>query len=189
MAEEVTPPSNVILRRPMETDLDGVLACLAAYRFHVLAAGPLADPDFPVDALLTVRNRICVIDLAERCFVAEQNRLVVGFCCWDWLDLSARQAKTVLISVRDEARGAGLGRLLQIARQDDMRRAGAREIHTWSDDPKAIRWYCGHFGYEQLGEEPIHHALHRIVAGSRSVWGIHRGHVEFGRLAHLRLRL
>jgi len=180
---------DVIVRRPRAGDFAAVLDCLAAYRFHVLGSTPCADPDFAADEVLTVRNQIGVIDLDRRSWVAEHDGVVVGFCCWDWHDRGAREAKTVLISVRPEARRLGAGHKLQSARQDEMRAAGARLVHTWSDDPAAIHWYCNKFGYEQLGAAPIHHCLHLIRHGAQAAWGIHRGHRASEHLVHLRLVL
>ncbi|HZP83501.1 MAG TPA: GNAT family N-acetyltransferase [Chthonomonadaceae bacterium] len=177
---------SLTIRRPDESALPGLFRCLQTYRLHLLGQTEVADPDFAGDALLSVRNAICHVNLAEKCWVAEQEGQILGFCCWDWRDRAQQSAKTILISVLPEARSLGIGSLLQQRRMDEMHEQGAREVHTWSDDPKAIRWYQERFGYELIGYEPIHHCLHCFTLGARSVWGIHRGFVERDQLAHLR---
>ncbi len=178
---------QVVVRRPEARDFDAVLDCLVAYRLHRLGSSQFVDPDFPAGTLLTLRNTFCVVDFAERAWVAEQAGDVLGFCCWDWQDKAAGIAKTVLMVVRHEARRLGVGQLLQCARQDEARAAGAVELHTWCDDPRTTEWYCKGFGYRPLGIEPIHHCLHLFVCSSRTAWGIHRGHVQQAQLTHLRL--
>ena len=179
---------TITVRPPTHRDIDGVFACLRDYSLHLLGAGPTADPDFPKDSILAVRNQISDIDLARRSFVATRDDRVLGFCCWAWSDEGARHAKTVLISVLASARGLGIGSLLQQARMEEMWAASAEEIHTWSDDPRAIAWYEQHFGYRVAGREPIRHALHRFHFGERSWWALHRGFPERDELAHLVLQ-
>ncbi len=181
--------SEIFIRRPETKDFDAVLECLISYRLHRLGGSKFVDPDFPADSLLTVRNTFCIVDFVNRAWVAEKDGDVLGFCCWDWMDQTMGIAKTVLITVRQEARKLGVGYLLQLARQEEMRAAGAVELHTWSDDPKAIEWYCKKFGYRPQGVEPIHHCLHLFLCGPRAAWGIHRGHVQYAQLTHLRLDL
>lgn len=112
---------------------------------------------------------------------------LLGFCCWDWQEETSQVAKTVLITVVPEARSSGVGAMLQNRRLDEMRELGAREVHTYSDDPKAIRWYQERFGYRVIGYEPIYHCLHRFRFGDATYWGIHRGFPDRTELAHLRL--
>ena len=178
---------NVAIKRAEESHAAGIFRCLSAYRFHVFGETDQVDPDFPQDALLSVRNDISHVDLAEKCWVAELDDEVIGFCCWTWRDREQRSAKTVLISVLPEARSLGVGPLLQRQRLDEMREQGAREVHTWSDDPAAIRWYQMKFGYELVDYEPIHHSIHHFSFGEQVRWGIHRGFVENDQLAHLLL--
>lgn len=177
------------LRAPTEQDIPGIFRCLASYRLHPLGGSDTVDPDFAPDVILSVRNSICDVNLEEKCWVAEGEGRLLGFCCWDWQDEREGIAKTVLITVVPEARSTGVGYLLQLRRLDEMREEGAREVHTWSDDPKSIRWYQERFGYENLGYEPIFHCLHRFRFGDRDFWGIHRGFVDRDQLAHLRLVL
>jgi ribosomal protein S18 acetylase RimI-like enzyme len=175
----------VAIRPPRATDMPAVFAVLAEYRVQLLGAASLADADFPADALLAVRNTIVDVDLDARALVAVEQHHVVGFCCWDWLDRDAGAAKTVLITVQRSQRGSGIGAALQQARMDAMWAAGARSIHTWSDDPAAIAWYRRHFGYEAVGEEAIRHALHRFHLGDSTWWALHRGFPEHASLTHL----
>lgn len=177
--------SQLTIRAPALADLPAVFAVLAEYRVHVLGAEPLADADFPAEALLSLRNTIVDVDLERRALVAEHHGAVAGFCCWSWLDEAACDAKTVLISVLQSHRGAGVGAALQQARMDAMWAAGARRIHTWSDDPSAIAWYQRHFGYVALEDEPIRHALHRFHLGAHTWWAVHRGFPNRASLTHL----
>lgn len=177
------------IRQPVIDDFDSALDCLVDYRLHTLGSGRRVDPDFPEDAILTVRNRPCIVDFAGHTLVAVQEGKVLGFCCWEWLDAPRGSAKTVLICARPEARALGVGDALQSARLHDMHAAGALEVHTWCDDPRVAQWYCRKFGYERVGEDPIHHTLHLFVCGSRWAWGIHRGHLQSTHLTHLRRAL
>ena len=172
------------IRRVEQRDVDAVLACLRTYGFHLLG-DRYADPDFPADAVLSVRNAISDFDLRERCWLAEADGSVLGFCSWDWLDAGKGTAKTLLIVVLPAARSLGVGSRLQRRRMQEMREHGAREVHTWSDDPKAIAWYKSHFGYVEVGREPLLHCLHHFRWGDREAWGIHRGFRERDELAHL----
>jgi ribosomal protein S18 acetylase RimI-like enzyme len=165
--------------------MPAVLDALAEYRVHPLGSAALADPDVPADGLLSLRNTIVDVDLEERALVAERAGDILGFACWGWHDPAAAAARTVLIVVRGRARGAGVGTALQRARMQSMRSAGARTVHTWSDDPAAVAWYERHFGYRRIGEEPVRHALHRFRLGERSWWAVHRGFPGHAKLAHL----
>ena len=176
---------SIVVRPSEERDVQGIFACLRDYRLHLLGEQSVADPDFAEGAILSVRNEISHVDLARRSFVAARDEVVLGFCCWAWSDEAARHAKTVLISVLGSARGLGVGSLLQQARMEEMWNAGAGEIHTWSDDPRSIAWYEGHFGYRVIGREPIRHSLHRFHWGDESWWALHRGFPERDELAHL----
>lgn len=109
---------SIKIIRPVQSDLESLFGCLKTYHFHLLGSAGVTDPDFPEDAVLSVRNAISHINLAEKCWVAEQEKQVLGFCCWDWFDPAQKSAKTVLMSVLPEARSAGIGSLLQQRRLD-----------------------------------------------------------------------
>jgi ribosomal protein S18 acetylase RimI-like enzyme len=180
---------SITIRKPEYSDLGRIFQCLRFYNLHVLWGDrEHADSDFTGDHILTVRNAISHIDLADKCWVADNGEDILGFCCWDWRDRSLKSAKTVLIAVTDTGRTRNIGRLLQKRRQEDMRERGAIDVHTWSDDPRAVLWYQRTFGYEVMGREPIRHALHRFhYSGEGEVWAIHRGFRENDSLTHLRL--
>jgi GNAT superfamily N-acetyltransferase len=179
----------IIVRAPSSEDIRGIFECLAAYNVYLLDDNSRADRDFTQDAIIHVRNSISHINLLDKCWVAVEDNLVLGFCCWAWLDEPAGVAKTVLISTLPSGRGLGVGKLLQRRRQDEMCERGAREVHTWSDDPAAISWYQKIFGYQIVGYEPILHCLHRFhFNGANSIWALHRGFVEREQLAHLLLQ-
>ncbi|MFT3733157.1 MAG: GNAT family N-acetyltransferase [Hyphomicrobium sp.] len=182
---------SIAIRRPEYSDLGGVFQCLRYYNIHVLWGDTeRADSDFDDDEILTVRNAISHIDLADKCWIADNGEDILGFCCWDWRDVSSRSAKTVLISVTDAGRARNVGKLLQKRRLDEMRECGAIDVHTWSDDPRAVNWYQRTFGYQIMGHEPIRHSLHRFHHnGQGEVWAIHRGFREHDTLTHLRLSL
>lgn len=165
--------------------MPAVLDVLAEYRVRPLGSAALADADLPADGLLSLRNAIVDVDLESRALVADIGGDVAGFACWGWHDLAAAAARTILITVRGRSRGAGVGTALQRARMEEMRSAGARTVHTWSDHPAAIAWYERHFGYRRIGEEPVRHALHRFRLGERSWWAVHRGFPDQAKLAHL----
>lgn len=179
----------ITIRSPRIEDVQGIFECLAVYNVHLLDENSCADRNFPKDAVISVRNSISHINLFDKCWVAAADDQILGFCCWAWLDETAGAAKTVLISALPRARRLGIGKSLQRKRQDEMRERGAREVHTWSDDPIAINWYQKIFGYHIVGYEPILHCLHRFhFNGANSIWAIHRGFIERERLAHLRLQ-
>ncbi|HEU4800536.1 MAG TPA: GNAT family N-acetyltransferase [Gemmatimonadales bacterium] len=173
------------IRSPLGQDLDGLFACLRGYHLHLLGDDPLADSDYPADALLMVRNRIAEIRLDTNSLVAVDGGEVLGFCCWAWYNRAEHAAKTVIITVSRAARERGVGSLLQQARMQRMWDEGAQSIHTWSADPASIAWYERHFGYRRLGREPIRHALHRFRWHDRVWWGLHRGTYGQDTLQHL----
>lgn len=173
------------VRAPLEQDLDGLFSCLRGYHLHLLGDEPLADDDYPADALLTVRNRIAEIRLETNSLVAVEGREVLGFCCWDWYDREQFAAKTVIITVARAARERGVGSVLQKERMRRMWNEGALSIHTWSADPASIAWYERHFGYRRIGREPIRHSIHRFRWSDRVWWGLHRGTLGEDTLEHL----
>lgn len=170
---------------PTEADVEAIFPCVATYGWYRLGTGAVADIDFPADAIFSVRNRVVQVDLRMKCSIARRGEEVLGFCCWDWYDESARSAKTILLCVVPTARELGIGSMLQQRRMAEMRKAGARELHTWSVDPKSVKWYERHFGYRTVGLEPLRHSLHRWYWDDRSYWGIHRGQRQYDELTHL----
>jgi GNAT superfamily N-acetyltransferase len=182
------PPEVATIVRPSAALVPAMFACLADYRVHRLGDSPRLDPDFDHGAILAVRNAIARVDLAEKCWIAVAGRDVLGFCCWDWLDAARGQAKTVLLAVRRDSRRLGVGSLLQQRRIEEMLSAGAREVHTWSDDAQAVEWYLRR-GYDRLGEEPLCHCLHLFTLGREAWWAVHRGHETSRHLTHLYCRL
>lgn len=180
---------GISIRRPDYSDLGGIFHCLRHYNLHVLWGDKeRADSDFDADHIMTVRNSVSHVNLADKCWIADDGDDILGFCCWDWRDEPARSAKTVLISVTDVGRRRAVGKLLQQRRQEEMRERGAMDLHTWSDDPRAVKWYQRTFGYEVVGTEPIRHSLHRFhYDGQGEVWAMHRGFKEYDTLTHLRL--
>lgn len=181
---------SITIRRPEHSDLGGIFRCLKLYNVHALQGDmQCADHNFDGSEILAVRNAISHVNLTDKCWIADDGKDILGFCCWDWRDAAKRSAKTVLISILDSARTRGVGKLLQQRRQDEMRERGAIDVHTWSDDPRAVKWYERTFGYHILGYEPIRHSLHRFhFDGKGEVWAIHRGFVEQDELAHLHLK-
>ncbi len=184
---ELRNAQSVTVRKPEYTDLGGIFRCLRFYNLHVLWGDQqYADADFDDGHILTVRNAISHIDLSRKCWVADDGDDILGFCCWDWCDKSKLSAKTILISATDIGRSRGVGKLLQRRRQEEMREHGALEVHTWSDDPRAVNWYQRTFGYQIVGYEPIRHSLHRFhYEGEGEVWALHRGFEQQDTLTHL----
>ena len=84
------------------------------------------------------------------CFVAVADGRVVGVAGYKILD--ATTAKTSLLAVDPEHRGAAVGIALQTARQDFLRAQGIKELYTNSDDERVIDWYMRHFGYKPTGK-------------------------------------
>lgn len=68
--------------------------------------------------------------------------------------LSSGRGKTTLLGVYPECAGAGVGKELQLARLEAMRRAGVRFVTTNADRPETIVWYRKHFGYREVGTLP-----------------------------------
>lgn len=178
-----------MLLRPQPQHVDSLFECLRHYNVHRLTPGKTLDPDFPQDSILQVRNEIAVTPLETRSYIGLTEDRVDGFCSWDWHDEGQNEAKTVLICVRAEARGTGLGAQLQEQRMQDMKDAGARKIHTWSDDPKAIEWYQRKFGYKPVGQDEIRHTLHIFTIEGEYHWAVHRGFPDQTLLTHLVLDL
>ena len=178
---------KVEIIRPGPEHLDGAIRCLRTYNLRPLGESDVLDPDYETTDILHVRNRINPVRFDRRCFAALRDGEVAGFCSWAWYDEPSREAKTQLFVVHPDHRSLGIGRMLQKRRMDDMREAGARCVHTFSDEPGAIRWYQEKFGYRLLEHVPVRHAVHRFIAGDREALVIHRAFRESESLAHLLL--
>jgi len=88
-------------------------------------------------------------------FVAKMDGKVVGFC--GYKVISTTEAKTELMVVDTKYRGKGIGKMLQVARMEDMLQKGIKILTTNTDSPKTIEWYKKHFGYKQIGKLKKYH--------------------------------
>ena len=93
----------------------------------------------------------------ENYWVARRGGEVLGFC--GYKVLSPTEAKTELMVVDENARGLGVGLLLQAKRMDEMLARGLRTVTTNADRPATIAWYRKHFGYREVGRLPKVHAF------------------------------
>ncbi len=122
----------VQIRRPREDEWDRILEILETANFHHIGGQEM--PEFPLGD----------------CFVAVADGRVIGVAGYKILD--ATTAKTSLLAVDPEHRGAAVGIALQTARQDFLRAQGIKELYTNSDDERVIDWYMRHFGYKPTGK-------------------------------------
>ena len=120
------------IRRPREDEWERILEILETANFHHIGGQEM--PEFPL----------------SDCFVAVADGRVVGVAGYKILD--ATTAKTSLLAVDPEHRGAAVGIALQTARQDFLRARGIKELYTNSDDESVIEWYMRHFGYKPTGK-------------------------------------
>ena len=123
---------TVQIRRPREDEWDRILEILETANFHHIGGQEM--PEFPLGD----------------CFVAVADGRVIGVAGYKILD--ATTAKTSLLAVDPEHRGAAVGIALQTARQDFLRAQGIKELYTNSDDERVIDWYMRHFGYKPTGK-------------------------------------
>jgi N-acetylglutamate synthase-like GNAT family acetyltransferase len=165
-----------MIRKAEPGDIDGIIEVLKPFNFRLLAAvdeAP-ADPDFGTDFVL--RNEITVLDLSTA-FVAELQGKVAGFC--HYKRYAPDRAKTTLLSVPPEYRRQGFGMGLQKARMREAYDAGCRSLMTCCEHPASQAWYKKHFGYQQIGSEPVLHRLYCLAAGGRTAWAIHYGFSQY----------
>lgn len=65
--------------------------------------------------------------------------------------------KSLLLAVREDRRGQGVGRALVNRRLELMREAGASKVITNTDRPELISWLIRDYGYRRVGEvEKLH---------------------------------
>ncbi len=126
------PPDASVIEPAEASDLDAILEVMASANMHHIGSAEMPALDL------------------ERFFVVRQQGRIVGAAGWELVETEL--GKTTLLAVLPEARGAGLGERLQLARMEAMRRAGARRVRTNADRPDTIAWYCERFGYEKVGE-------------------------------------
>jgi GNAT superfamily N-acetyltransferase len=91
----------------------------------------------------------------ENGFVAEIEGRLVGVCSYYLLGNGS--AETASLAVDPAVRGRGVGRRLQLARLDEMRRRGVKRVRTEADRLETIRWYVERFGYRIVGTNPKKH--------------------------------
>ena len=127
------PDSDVLIqiRRPSESDREGILSVLRTANFDAIGSGEM--PEFPL----------------SDCFIALAGDKIVGVGGYRILD--ADTAKTTLLAVDPAWRGHGIGNLLQIARLDVMKAAGVQRIYTNTDDEAVIAWLERRHGFRRSG--------------------------------------
>lgn len=123
---------GITIRRPTEKDAGAISAVLKTANFD--AVGSPEMPEFPL----------------SDCFVAVVEAKVVGVSGYRLLN--AATGKTTLLAVHPAWRGHGIGNMLQEARLEFMRLAGAKRIFTNTDDEAVIAWLERHWGFRRSGE-------------------------------------
>ncbi len=112
-------------------DRDAILAVMRSANMH-----RVPSPEMPE------------LDL-ERFFVARIDGEVVGAA--GYALLGEGRGKTMLLAVRPEHGGNGVGAALQDARLERMRELGAERVTTNADRPGTIAWYRRAYGYREVG--------------------------------------
>jgi ribosomal protein S18 acetylase RimI-like enzyme len=160
------------IRKPNDSDIDGIINVLGSYNFHVLPAadGARLDPDF--GEILSLRNSVSELDL-DHAFVAVTEGVIAGFS--HYAAMKETVAKTTLMAVLPGFRKHGFGKALQCARMKEAFERGHDTMFTATDNEDSARWYRKYFGYKVTGSEPVRHQLHFIRADDRIMWGVHYG--------------
>lgn len=148
MAGQPDGTARIEIRRPTESDREGVLAVLRTANFDAIGSGEM--PEFPL------------VD----CFIALVGETIVGVGGYRILD--ADSAKTTLLAVDPAWRGRGVGNLLQTARLEVMKAAGVKRIYTNTDDEAVIAWLERRHGFRRSGE--LIAKLHPFGRPDRDHW-------------------
>ncbi len=82
-------------------------------------------------------------------FVARDGGAIVGAA--GYRIVGPARGETTLHAVLPEHKGRGIGRALQDARLEAMRRAGVETVVTNADRPESIDWYRTRYGYRVVG--------------------------------------
>ena len=161
-----------MIRKAIESDIDGILKVLSHYDFKVIKAaeGSCIDDDYTDK--ITLYNQVSKIDL-QNAFIAIHDGKIVGFS--HYKNLEEGTAKTTLITVLPECQGLGLGKELQIARMREAYEKGYKKLITYCETPATVNWYVKHFNYKILRTEPVYHRLHFFQLKDRVIWGVHYG--------------
>ena len=161
-----------MIRKAIESDINGILQVLNYYNFKVVNAvdGSVIDDDY--DGPITLYNQVSEINL-NNAFLAMKDGKIVGFSHYKLLENDV--AKTTLLTVLPECRGLGLGEKLQIARMRAAYKKGCRKLITFCETPSTVKWYIKHFNYKILRTEPVCHRLHFFPLKDHIIWGVHYG--------------
>jgi N-acetylglutamate synthase-like GNAT family acetyltransferase len=175
-----------MIRKAKESDIEGILNVLSSYNFKVL--NPVDDSPIDDDykELITIYNGVNELNL-DQAFVAEYKGKIVGFS--HYKSYENGKAKTTLLAVLPEYREHGFGKKLQIARMKHAYKNGYKILVTFTDNPKASKWYVKHFGYKIIRKEKCHHRLHFIPLSNRTIWGLHYGFYEHNKVDVLECNL
>jgi ribosomal protein S18 acetylase RimI-like enzyme len=161
-----------MIRKALESDIDGILNVLSHYNFKVIKAVDEAWIDDDYGEIITLYNRVSEIDLRNG-FIAVHEGKIAGFSHYKGLKNST--AKTTLLTVLPEFRGLDLGKKLQIARMKEAYQNGYKELITYCETPTVVNWYIKNFNYKILKTEPVQHRLHFFKLKDQIIWGVHYG--------------
>ncbi|MDY6964401.1 MAG: GNAT family N-acetyltransferase [Halobacteriota archaeon] len=161
-----------MIRRAEESDIERILSVLSCYNFKVLNPVDDSPIDDESEELITLYNGASELNL-DKGFVAEYEGKIVGFSHYKRHEDG--KAKTTLLTVMPKYRKHGFGKKLQIARMKDAYDNGYEILMTFTENPKASKWYVKHFGYQVIGTDVCYHRLHFIPLSNRIIWGVHYG--------------
>jgi N-acetylglutamate synthase-like GNAT family acetyltransferase len=133
-----------MIRKAVESDIEGILQVLGYYNFKVVNAvdGSVIDDDY--DKQITLYNHVSELNL-QNAFLSIKDGNIVGFSHYKLLENDV--AKTTLLTVLPECRGLGLGEKLQVARMRAAYDEGCRKLITFCETPSTVNWYVKHFNY------------------------------------------
>lgn len=129
-----------------ENDIVSIIEILTIYNMHHIPSPEM--PEFDM----------------KRYVVAEIDSKVVGFAGFRHVD---GEWRTTLSAVHPDYKNMGIGFALQQRRLDEMKKAGAKKVITFSDRPETIEWWIKYFGYKKVGSKP---KLHDFGESSIKHW-------------------
>jgi N-acetylglutamate synthase-like GNAT family acetyltransferase len=133
----------VFVRKMRDQDMDEVLVLLS--KWNMAPRPPSPRNPKPESTCVQVQNS----------FVAVVEERVVGVA--SYIVHTDTSAETASLAVDPAFRGRGVGKMLQLARLEEMKQRGIRTVQTETDRPETIRWYVENFGYRIAGTNPKKH--------------------------------
>lgn len=124
--------NSIEISSPQNSQYQDIMEVLESRNFHHIGTAEM--PSFPL----------------SDCLVALVDGTVRGVA--GWRILSKTTAKTTLLAVHPDWAYLGLGRKLQSARLQFLRKHNIKSVTTNTDDVRVIRWLVKRHGFKPTGE-------------------------------------